>query len=334
MRKINFLYVLITAFLLSGCSSNRWDIDISDVNIEQNFYRFDIELFSINQDSVWSYVPYFNEKYGTFFDLYNRGVINIGGSNQFNYADNLLKFITDPYISETYNVGNKLFKDNLFKQPINDAFKRYHYYFPDRIIPDIYTHISGFNQSMVIDSTYISISLDKYLGSNSKYYEMLRTPVYLRYSMNPDKIPSDVMMSWALTEFPFEPKNDNLSSHMIYYGMMHMFLDAMLPNTPDTLKWGMTAEKLKWCTKNDRQMWLYLIENKMLFNSSYKDIKRFIDDGPFTTPFSKQSPARTGRWLGYEIVKSYMKHHSKMTLKELMESNNYQEILNESRYKP
>lgn len=334
MKRIYFLHIVIITVILSGCSSNKWDIDITDIKNEQSLNRFDIELFSINQDSVWDYVPIFEEKYGSFFDLYNRGVIKIGGTNRLDYADNLINFINDPYIQETFIASEKLFSKTLFKEPIYEAFKRYQYYFPDRHIPDIYTHISGFNQSIVIDSNYLSISLDKYLGSDSKYYNMLRTPVYQKYSMTPNKIVSDVMMSWALTEFPFEPKNDNLSSQMIYYGKIHVFLDAMLPNTADTLKWGMPENMLKWCNKNDRQMWLYLVENKLLFSSSYKDIKRFIDDGPFTTPFSKESPARTGRWLGYQIVNSYLKHNPKITLKELMEINNYQEILNESRYKP
>ena len=328
------LYVAIIVLILQSCQSTSWDIDISDIKIKQELNRFDIELFSINHDSIWDYVPIFEEKYGSFFDLYNRGIIKIGGTNRLDYANNLLNFITDPYILETYNVSKKIFKGNQFKDPIKNAFKRYNHYFSSRSIPNIYTHISGFNQSIVIDSSFISISLDKYLGSNSKYYKMLRTPVYQRYNMNPSKIPSDVMMAWALTEFPFNPKNDNLASQMIYYGKMHVFLDAMLPNTADTLKWGMSEKKLRWCNKNDRQMWLYLVEHKMLFSSSYKDIKRFIDEGPFTTPFSKESPSRTGRWLGYQIVKSYMKHHSTISLKELMEANNYQEILNESRYKP
>ena len=120
---------------------------------------------------------------------------------------------------------------------------------------------------------------------------------------------------------------------MIYYGKMHVFLDAMLPNTPDSIKWGMPAQKLKWCNKNEGQMWLYLIENKLLFNSSLKEIKRFIDDGPFTTPFSKESPARTGQWLGYQIVLSYLKNNN-VSLQQLMAMEDYQKILNESKYKP
>jgi hypothetical protein len=329
----NILYLFMGLAILSGCSSNKYDIDISDIKIEQNFYRFDQELFAVNLDSVWNYVPGFETKYGSFFDLYNHAVINIGGTNQMDYDDKLVYFITDPYISETQVEVSRIFADEKIKDEIYDAFCHYHYYFPENEIPNIYTFISGFNQSLVIDSGFVAIGLDKYLGSDSKYYSMLRTPLYLRYTMHPAKIPSDVMLSWGLTEFPYASQNDNLSNQMIYYGKMHVFLDAMLPNTPDSIKWGIPTQKLKWCNKNEGQMWLYLIENKLLFNSSLKEIKRFIDDGPFTTPFSKESPARTGQWLGYQIVLSYLKNNN-VSLRQLMAMEDYQKILNESKYKP
>ncbi len=329
----NFLFLALL-LILASCHSNPWDIDISSVKIDQNFYRFDRELFSINQDSIWNYVPGFEKKYGRFFDLYNEAILKIGGTNQLDYAEKLQFFLTDPYISEAAEAVKKLFADNKFYSGVNNGFRHFHYYFPDKIIPDIYTHISGFNQSLVVDSGFVSISLDKYLGANSKYYAMLRTSVYLRENMYPGKIPSDVMYAWGTTEFPYNSDKDNLSNQMVYYGKMHVFLDAMLPDVPDSVKWGMSAEKLKWCRKNEKQMWLYLVENKLLFNSSYKDIKRFIDDGPFTAPFSKESPSRTGQWIGYQIVNSYLKRHPEVDLVRLMNITDYQMIFNESKYKP
>ncbi|MDA3890934.1 MAG: hypothetical protein PF517_04630 [Salinivirgaceae bacterium] len=333
MIRRTLLYGFFIGFALSSCQTNKWDIDIADIKIDQEFKRFDQELFEIPHDSVWNYVPKFEKTYNGFFDLYNRAVIQIGGTNELDYAEKLVYFLTDPYISEAYTQINKTdYNEEL--ATINKAFKRYHYYFADKPIPNIYTHISGFNQSLIIDSGLVSISLDKYLGADSKFYAMLRTPMYLRKNMHAQKMPSDVLYSWGLTEFPYSENTDNLSSQMIYYGKMHVFLEAMLPDTPDTLKWGYTKQKLEWCEKNERQMWLYLVENKSLFNSSFKEIKRFIDDGPFTTPFSKLSPPRTGHWIGYKIVNSYLKHHPNISLAELMAIDDYQNILNESKYKP
>jgi len=63
-------------------------------------------------------------------------------------------------------------------------------------------------------------------------------------------------------------------------------------------------------------------------------IKRFIDDGPFTAPFTEDSPARTGAWLGWQIVRSYMKKHPDVKLPELLRNQDYQGILNQSGYQP
>lgn len=328
------IIVVLIFSLLWGCSNNDWDIDISDIQIDQDFKRFDQELFNVPHDSVWNYVEKWEKEYPRFFSVYNTGIIKIGGTNQLNYDEKLVYFLTDPDIEGAFEMVRREFANLNFKNTLRDAFKRYHYYFPNKDIPDIYTHISGFNQSVIVDSNYISISLDKYLGKDTKYYQMLRAPMYKREKMIPEKIPADVIYALAVTEFDYQPKKDNLISQMIYYGKIHLFMKALLPNTADNLLWGFSEEKMEWCEKNERQMWMYLVENKMLFTTSYKDIKRYIDDGPFTSTFSKQSPGRSGRWLGYQIIRSYMKQHPTVTLKQLMEMQDYQKILNESKYRP
>lgn len=331
----HFFYIIIVfTFFISSCKSNKWDIDTKNQQINFVFKRFDKDLFSLNIDSIWQYVPVLKKEYGSFFYLYNTQIIGIGSSNMLDYNSKLAYFLTDPDIYGSYIEVQKKIDTNYLKTEIKKAFKHYNYYFPKRIIPNIYTHISGFNQSIVIDSNFVSIALDKYLGTNNKYYQMLRTPMYIRANMYPQKIPSDVMLAWGQTEFIYNSKNNDLLSQMIYYGKLHVFLDAMMPYTHDSLKWGYTGKQLEWCKKNEQRMWLYLVEKKQVFSSDYKNIKTYINDAPFTTNFSKKSPPRTGQWIGYKIVQSYLKQYPKITLSELMKNSNYRKILNESKYKP
>lgn len=331
----NSLKIIIPLLLIiSACRDNRWNIDVKDEKIDLVFYRFDQDLFSLNKDSIWKTVPELKKKYGSFFDLYNLHIINIGSSNELDYDKKLSYFLSDPDIYGSYIEANKKTDEVFVKTAIENAFKHYHYYFPERIIPKIYTHISGFNQSIVIDSFFMSIALDKYLGTDSKYYQMLRTPLYQRANMYPKKIPSDAIFAWGETEFVFNSKNEDLLSYMVYYGKLHTFLDAMLPEVADSIKWGYSSQQLEWCKKNEQRMWLYLVENKQVFSSSAKDIKMYINDAPFTTNFSKQSSPRTGRWIGYKIVQSYLKHNPEVSLRELMDNNDFRKILNESKYKP
>lgn len=334
MREYRFVLFLIIVLAVVACKQNKWEINTSAIETNQEFKQFHAELFALNTDSLWDYIPDLEIEYGNFFEVYNTRIINIGGTNQLDYNSKLAYFLTDPDIIGAYGLANK--KIDLPKTfiEIGEGFKRYRYYFPNKIIPHIYTHISGFNQSVVIDTNYISIALDKYLGTNAKYYQMLRTPMYKRLNMYPEKIPSDVFFAWSETEFLYGNSTENLINKMIYYGKLHIFLDAMLPNAVDSVKLGFSGDQLAWCKKNESQMWVYLVENKLLFSTAFKDLNKYLNEGPFTSTFSKQSPARSGRWIGYQIVQSYLKANPNVTLPQLMENTNYQQILNESKYKP
>ena len=77
-----------------------------------------------------------------------------------------------------------------------------------------------------------------------------------------------------------------------------------------------------------------MIEKKHLFSTDLMVVKRYIDESPFTKSFSAESPGRTGIWIGWQIVRNYMKNNPDVSLQDLIENSNYQEILNKSKYNP
>jgi hypothetical protein len=220
------------------------------------------------------------------------------------------------------------------RNDLEKAFKHYKYYFPQKKIPVIYTCISGFNQSVVTSENLIGISLDKYLGADSPFYEKLGLAEYKRRNMHPAKIVPDVMYGWAVTEWPKPEGASNLLSQMIVEGKTMYLVDAMLPEKHDSLKIGFTRKQLEFCKKNEASMWTYLAEHKQLYSTDRMTIKRYIDDGPFTSSFTNESPARTGVWIGWQIVRSYMKQHPETKLADLMNNPDFQGILNQSGYQP
>ena len=91
---------------------------------------------------------------------------------------------------------------------------------------------------------------------------------------------------------------------------------------------------MEWCTEHEKDMWGYLIQNKFLYSNEVEVITKFTGEGPFTTGFVKESPARTGNWIGWRIVRDYMNANPKTTLDQLMTENDPQMILSKSKYKP
>ena len=76
------------------------------------------------------------------------------------------------------------------------------------------------------------------------------------------------------------------------------------------------------------------MENKLLFSIDPNLMNKYVNDGPTTNGFPKESPGNIGQFLGWQIIKSYMKNNTNVTLKQLMEQKDLIKIFNESKYKP
>jgi uncharacterized protein YjaZ len=59
-----------------------------------------------------------------------------------------------------------------------------------------------------------------------------------------------------------------------------------------------------------------------------------MTDGPFTSGFADQSPARLGAYMGWMIVRAYMQEADGVTLRQLMENTDARQILKVSKFKP
>ncbi|MDR3093266.1 MAG: hypothetical protein LBU62_01305 [Bacteroidales bacterium] len=309
-----------------GCSPTQ-EVEITIDRLEQS-------LFTIPIDSVPEAIPKWQQHYGTLFELYNRGILAIGSSYDPQYPQRLVEFLTDPHIHaacrkvmEYYPVVTDLEKN------LSAAFSEYHRHFPERTIPSVYTLISGFNQSMIVDEGILAISLDKYLGANEEFYARLEIPVYQRRLMDKPYIVPDCMKAIAYTDYPDTDTVNNVLSNILYEGKIAWFTRQMLPNAPDSLIFGYTTDQLKWCKNNTRQMWTYLVEKKMLYRTDYLMISKLVGPAPFTSLFTRESPGRATVWVGYQIIESYMKH-TNLSLEELMDNNDWIGILNKAKFKP
>ncbi len=333
---MNRFFLLVSVALITiSCHRNPLKIDVSGIDLNFEIKRLDRELFTVTTDNAKVRIPELRKEYGKFFDAYNEDIIALG-----NPSDSLYPTYLSSFLSDSIRVLSRLKIDSVFKdmsgirKKLEDGFKHYRYYFPHKTVPQIITILSGFNQSVALNNEAIGISLDNYLGTDCPFYKMLGTAQYKRENMHSAKIPFDVLYSWAISEFEFDESKAYLISHMVYYGKILYFLDAMFPDEPDHLKIGYQPEKLEWCIKNEPGMWTYLIEHKLLFNTERMNIVRFIGPAPFTSTFTNESPGRTGIWIGWQIVKQYMKKNRGITLPELMSDNDYQGILNKSGYSP
>ena len=81
-------------------------------------------------------------------------------------------------------------------------------------------------------------------------------------------------------------------------------------------------------------MWEHFIEHELLYNSDPLTKNKYIKDRPFVSEIGPRCPGNVGRWLGWEIIKKYMNKHKKVSLPDLMNNENTQNLFAESKYRP
>ncbi|MFP4061029.1 MAG: hypothetical protein ACLFUC_11150, partial [Bacteroidales bacterium] len=217
---------------------------------------------------------------------------------------------------------------------LEQAFRYFRYYFPDKEIPMVVSMISGLTQSVITVDSILAVALDKYLGRDEDIYKQARLYNYLIYNMHPGKIPSDCMRAWGMKEFEMEDQGSTLLDHLLYEGKIMYFTQKMLPGESDTLIWGFTPEQMDFCRNNEEQMWVFLVENNLLFKTDLATINKYTREGPFTRDFTNESPARAAVWLGMQIIKEFMRKNKEYDLPALMEENDNEKILRLSKYNP
>lgn len=330
------LFLFIGLLIFAGCNRNPLKVEISDIQDEVKIVPFGNQLFDLAGKDTLQALASLSKEYPDFFNLFSYRIINVGGIGDEEFPGLIKSFLCDSMIEEAKIKTDSVFQSTgKLEKDLATAFKYFQFHFPDKELPVIYTYISGFNQSVVTAENIIGISLDKYLGRDCGFYRQLSsTPLYKVMNMYPERIPSDVAFAWAITEFEDPNTAVTLLDNMIEKGKLMYLVDAMLPETADSLKIGYTELQLEWCENNAPAMWTHLIEQKMLYSSKRMDIVRYINDAPTTSGFPIESPGRTGVWIGWQVVRKYMKKNPEISLADLMASKDYQKILNDSEYDP
>ena len=307
-----------------------YQVDISGVKVEPvTINRYEEVLFSINPFLLREEIDPYIETYYIFLG----DEINDSTARR-----RLYDYITDPFIKELY-VDSKEVWDKLrdLEAGLTTAFAYYKAHYPEENTPRVYSYISGLDYHLPVKyaDDHLIIGLDLYLGRNYAKYGEIGIPAYKAQRMEPAFVIPDAVLILAdkhMQSQAYIP--ETFLDYMIYEGKRLYFADCMLPSMHDTLKIGYTADQLRWMQRNQTYVWSYYIDNSFLYSSDRLLINKFVGDAPFTSAFSRNSAPRTAVWLGWQIVREYMRRHPEVSLQALLAEQDAQKILQQSRYRP
>ena len=340
LSKTQQIYLFFFISLLFTSCSHHKKIDVSNIDVNITIERFDKDFDSVRTQPTAQVAASLQNKYGAFYNDFIQQILQAGTLNDTAYFSVIRQVVNGkPYKDLEHDVDSVY--PNLDKQnaELTDAFRRVKYYYPQQKIPKIYAYTSGFQLQRSNGDGYFAVGLDLFLGANSRFYPALTEafPRYLSHFFTPDNITPQVIEGFASSEmFPEKDIDQSLLSKMIYNGKILYFMDQVLPDVPDSVKITYTSKQIDWAQKNESAVWGYLLDENLLYETDYPKIQKFINVGPFTQGIGEnnESAPRLGIYIGWQIVKKYMEKNSGVTLQQLMNNTDAQQILTDSKYHP
>jgi gliding motility-associated lipoprotein GldB len=243
--------------------------------------------------------------------------------------------MNDPFLRKLYDEAQKKYPDlHKLEEDLEGLFRHIKYYYPNFKSPRVITMVNDDNTVKAIyQDNLVIIPLSIYLGKDSYLYEGL--PKYLVQGYDPSQILPDVVTAFSLGRIP-PPKDKTLLGAMIDNGKQLYMKDMLIPDAPDEDKIGYSKEQLAWAKANEEEIWRYFVDKKLLYDTDYKLLDRFINPAPFSKFYlelDNESPGRLGQWLGWQIVRSYAGNNKNVPLQQIL-AMDAKVLFDKSKYKP
>lgn len=338
---------LITLILISCQKEDKVNIpDVSAIEIDMDITRFeqlllaDTTIDAVRIQELMKAYPAFSEVYFDYV-MPQQDDIQIIDDEEARYQE-IISWIKHPRTRWLYDTVQQIMPDITdVENELEEAFRYAKYYFPEKNTPRVFTTISDFGYFPFIyaeDSLTdgLGISLEMFLGEKFPYlkYTGLNNAFsdYLTRSYNKDHITRRTLEVWVDDLLGPAP-GDRLLDLMMHRGKKLYILESLMPEAHDTVIIDYPLEKLEWVENNERSVWYHFTTQDMLYETSLNKIQKYIGPSPSSPGMPRESPGNTASWLAWQIIRSYMKEHPEVTLKELIAIEDAQKIMDESGYR-
>ena len=339
------LPLALCVFIFSNCKNedDKPDTpDVSGIKAEVKIHRFDQDIRVLDTLNTEGGVRGIEQKYPDFSNIFFEKVIGLKKPEDSigAYRKDVRPFLTNPSMRGMMDTIAMTYPnfDDLQKQ-IQEGMRYFKHYFPkNKAITDIYTVPSAYNYPVaLLSDSAMAIGLDMFLGEKHTTYEALITtyPKFISRTFRKDYLVERIFES-LVSDLAGEPdrRSNRLIDYMIHNGKKLYVLDCLLPNTPDSIKLSYTREQMSGSYSNEAFTWGRILKQNLLYSTKFQDFQKLVTPSPDAPVIAAEAPGGVGNFLGWQIVKQFMKRNPRVSLVELINMRDAQKIMEGSKYKP
>ncbi|MFN2456926.1 MAG: hypothetical protein ABR502_01885 [Chitinophagaceae bacterium] len=330
------MYFVTIVILISACTNDNRQPDVSDIKVDVKIERFEQSFFSIDTNNLTTSLNDVRKRFPAFYPVF---MLHILGLNE---KDPSGVFIIRNVVSSYGNINDQIEKkyNNLkwLQKELTQNLKYVKYYYPQYPIPRFITFIGTLDApGIVLTHQYLGIGLHQFAGKDFPVYKTQELqqlyPAYISRRFDKEYITPNCFKAIADDIYPDKSIGKPLIEQMVEKGKQWYLLDHFLPDTHDTLKTGYTNKQLDWITANEGNVWSYLIKNENIYSIEPHVIQTYIGEAPFTQGMPEISPGNVGQWIGWRIIKNFAEDNEKLTLQQVLQTP-AKTIFQEAKYRP
>lgn len=326
--------IILMTFVLVSCQGDKLDVDVSSIDYEPEFYRFDQRLFQATSSAdLIDINKALIEDGGELYEFYVYDALRSGSVYADSINEYLWYFVQDSMMQLLYADIQQEFSDiEDVQNQFIDMFKHQKYHLPNEKTPAaFYMYNSAFSYGVISTDSVMGIGLDMYLGPENRIVKEVRFPLYMKEKMHKDYLPVDVAHSWLITNVIGEDRGETFLSSMIYFGKLRYVMEAMLPDLPEHQIIRYSQEEYEFALASEYEIWQYIVDMNWIYSIDMKVKLRYFKEAPETVGIDG-SPGRIGQFMGWQMVRSFMEQNNELTVEDLINHTTETEIL--KAYKP
>lgn len=323
------LLLLCTLIGVFSCQKEDCQVpeEIKSINLEVEIERLEKPFFSIQTKN--EVIRFLNNHPAFSHHLLQRDTYPADSL----LVNSLYALVQDTSIHTLVKETNERFASiNEIEQDLELALKHVRHYFPAFQVPEVKTFISGLGQDLFVNDSLMVLGLDFFIGAGASY--LPQVPSYIQRRYEKEFIVPSAMLLVSNKYNKTNIQNKSMLADMIYYGKSYYFVEKMMPCTPDSLIIGYTAQEIADTDYNESKVWAHFVEQGLLYQTNHFLINKYMGERPNIPEIANNAPGRIGAWVGWQIVRKYMKEHPEVTLAQLMADPDAQKIFTQSKYKP
>ena len=248
--------------------------------------------------------------------------------------DMLYNMVRDRDMQSLYQELQSQFTDLAsINKELEEMFHNLKQYYPNFQLPKIVTFITGMGIDLVVTKDLIVIGLDFFLGKDSSF-RPTHLPNYILRTYEPSYIVPKIALLLSHQFNNMHTTESTLLYDMLYHGKTYFFTKMLLPKMKDFKIIGYTKKQLEELNQHQDIVWKHFIDHELFYITNHMVKKKYLGDRPFTSEIGPGCPGNVGGWLGWEIIKQYMKKNPTISLPILMENTDAQGIFTRAKYRP